>query len=329
MIRIDVSGSGRLPATLNLTQWGNLMTDVALWKPVVTEIVTAVGLDPGPEINAGYPGSCAVFIAGGQAVVKLFPPFFVSDFAVELAVYELLDGRTAAVPSLLASGTYHDRIDWPFLVLSFCSGEPIRSLHKRLGTAGRNRISQQTGAVLRAVHHTPIFPEEPFTPWPVFLQQRYERCLLELRNNTPLSADLLEQIARLLAELTPELRRERSLLLNADLTDDHVFVAQEAGSWDLQAIIDWADAEVGPPCYEWIAAWFGFCRRDPVMFRALVSSCTPDQVFDETFQRKLLACTFLHRFGSLIVRERWQIEPPPANLSLLALGKWLWPGIIE
>ncbi len=63
------------------------------------------------------------------------------------------------------------------------------------------------------------------------------------------------------------------------------------------------------------------------MFSALVAAATPAQAFDDLFRCKLLACTFLHRFGALIIRERLQVAPPTADLSLTSLAAWLWPGI--
>mgnify|MGYP001828288732 CR=1 FL=1 len=73
-----------------------------------------------------------------------------------------------------------------------------------------------------------------------------------------------------------------------------------------------------------MAAWFGFCRREMGMFRALVQAYEPKQRLDAAFRRELLALTFLHRFGALIVAELWQADPLRDN-SLSGLQNWLWP----
>lgn len=329
MIRIDVTGQPRLPAEINRENWGDLMTDVHLWQPVIEEICSAVGMEMNAGLVAGYPGSCAVFVVAEQAVIKLFPPIFASDFKIERAVYELLDGRLAAIPSLISSGIYSDRVDWPFLVLGYCSGEPIRTIYDQVAPGEKIQIAQQVGMALQTVHQTAVVLTEPFTPWPDFLLHRYHDCLLDLRKESPLPGHLIVEIDSFLAQMVPQLSREHAHLLNADLTDDHVLLSHQEGRWRLQAIIDWADAQIAPAAYEWVAAWFGFCRMNAAMFLALVTTCTPQQQFDEAFRRQLLACTFLHRFGPLIIRERWQADPPRNKLSLKTLGHWLWPGIYE
>ena len=53
---------------------------------------------------AGYPGSCAVFLIEKQAVIKIFPPLFSADFAIERAAYGLLYGRIETIPALFAAG---------------------------------------------------------------------------------------------------------------------------------------------------------------------------------------------------------------------------------
>ncbi len=314
-----------LPAEIGRDSWGDLMTDVRLWQPVIKDIWAAVDLQMGDGLAVGYPGSCAVFLVDGQAVIKLYPPLFAKDFHIELAVYRSLQDRLESIPKLLYSGIYRERIEWPFLIFRLCPGEPIRVLHEQLSREGKIQIARQVGEVIRAVHQTDIIDKSPFTPWKRFLQQRYRDCLKELREDTLIPEFLLSDIASFLAMMLPELIEEDVVLLNADLTEDHILVSDNDGAWRLQAIIDWADAEIGAPAYEWIAAWFGMCRQDASMFQALVSACTPQQKFDEIFWRKLLAYTFLHRFGPLIIREQWQLEPPLGELSLTVLQKWLWP----
>jgi hypothetical protein len=329
MLRIDVKFEPKLPDIITRENWGDLMTDVHLWQPVIRDICSAIDLDPGTVLSPGYPGSCAVFVVDKKAVIKIFPSLFAGDFAIELAAYECLHGEVEAIPSLLASGIYCDRIEWPFLVLKFSQGEPIRTLHVGLAVAEKRLIANQVGQVLRRVHQTTVERQEPFSPWPDFLHQRFPECLREIGETMLLPEALLSEIELFLTQMMPELEQEPAVLVNADLTDDHVLLIREDGRWRLSVIIDWADAEIAPSTYEWIAAWFGFCRMDAAMFQALIAAYSPEQQFDELFCRKLLAMTFLHRFGSLIICERWQVDPPRERLNLQLLGDWLWPGILH
>lgn len=329
VFRIDVKLEPKLPAIITRANWGDLMTDVHLWQPVIMDICSAIDLDPGTELAPGYPGSCAVFVVDNKAVVKIFPPLFANDFAVELAAYEYLHEDVEAIPSLLASGIYSDRIDWPFLVMQFSPGEPIRTLYAELAPLEKLLIARQVGQVLQTVHQAAVDRQQPFTSWPDFLHQRFSGCLSEIGETMLLPDALLSEIELFLTQMVPELEGEPAVLVNADLTDDHVLLIQEEGRWRLSVIIDWADAEIAPSTYEWIAAWFGFCGMDAAMFQALIAAYSPGQQIDKLFCRKLLAMTFLHRFSSLIIRERWQVDPPQEGLNLQLLGDWLWPGIFH
>jgi hypothetical protein len=266
-------------------------------------------------------------VVGKKSVIKIFPPLFASDFSVELAVYEFLQEHVTAIPSLLASGIYYDRIEWPFLILQFSPGEPIRTLHAQLTPGEKLSIANQVGLVLRTVHQTAVPLQEPFTQWSDFLHQRFPECLREIGETKLFPNALLSEIELFLLQMMPALEREPAVLVNADLTDDHVLLIREGGRWRLSMIIDWADAEFAPSIYEWVAAWYGFCRMDAAMFQALIAAYHPGQRFDKSFSQNLLAMTFIHRFGSLIIRERWQVDPPLGKLTLKSLGHWLWPEI--
>ncbi len=325
MIRIEVTTDPHLPAVIDREHWRDLMLDAHVWRPVAADIFAALGMPMSAELVAGFPGSSAVFVIDQRFVIKLFPPMFAGDFVVEHAVYEQLGGRLDAMPHLLHAGIYADRIEWPFLIVQFCAGEPIRDVYSQLTADEKGRVASEVGRLMQRVQQTAVPPVEPFVPWPVFLQQRYQACLFELREETPMPGWLVDEAVSFMAAMMPRLSREPAYLLNADLTEDHVLLSRLHGCWRLSAVIDWADAQFGPPAFEWVAAWFGFCRRDVTMFRALVRACTPQQQFDESFRRCLLACTFLHRFGPLIIRERWLADPPLEKLSLDRLVDWLWP----
>ena len=61
------------PDSVNWENWGSLMTDVALFAPLVRRILARAGL-AGESIRAGYPGTNAVFTVDDTYVVKLYAP---------------------------------------------------------------------------------------------------------------------------------------------------------------------------------------------------------------------------------------------------------------
>ena len=115
-------------------------------------------------------------------------------------------------------------------------------------------------------------------------------------------------------------------LLNADLTEDHLLLTRMGEQWQISALIDWADAEVGEPVYEWVALWYSLCRRDASFFRAILRAYDPDLPLDASFRRQMLAYTLFHRFGALIIEWLWAQDQPIIS-TLHDLENWLLPGL--
>ena len=77
----------------------------------------------------------------------------------------------------------------------------------------------------------------------------------------------------------------RPVLINADLTDDHLLLLYRFGTWRISALIDWADAEVGSPEYEWVAYWFILCRQNAAMFRETLRVYDPAEIIAHVLGR--------------------------------------------
>jgi hygromycin-B 7''-O-kinase len=316
-----------LPADVGWHNWGRFFTDVSLWRPVVKRIYRRTGISPAKQVETGFPGSCAVFVVDGQTVLKLFPPLFPADFAKEREVYHLLGERITALPRLLAEGVYLDQIEWPYLILEFRPGRAIREAYSAISTANKRSLARQLGQVIRQVHLTPLanalqFDTDP-EAWRRFLQERRRACLRELRQESPLSERLLREVGPFLEsiELLPE--GFAPVLINADLTEDHLLLVRDGTNWRISALIDWADAEVGAPEYEWVTYWFSLCRQDKEMFKETLRAYDPALVLDDEFRRRMLAYTFLHRFGAGILA--YLLGDSCSARSLAQLLDQLWP----
>lgn len=324
-ITIHATHPPTLPATINRANWGSLFLETAMWEPAVRAILRAVGGGTPDRIAPGYPGSCAVFVADTTLVVKLYPPLFARDFGRETGVYRLLHGRFPQLPTFIAHGTYRDAIDWPFLVTAFRPGEPIRALFSQLDAATRAAIAAELGPLIRTLHMTSLSATaDTFPTWPEFLTERAPAVGDELRARTRLAPAVITELEALVAALEPRLRAQRPCLLHADLTEDHLLLARTNGRWHITGLIDYADAELGPPGYEWVALWFSLCDRDPAFFRATLHAYDPQLRLDSTFVDEALAFTCLHRFGADII-ESCQEHDRPRIASLADLRAWLWP----
>ncbi|MCB9432806.1 MAG: aminoglycoside phosphotransferase family protein [Ardenticatenaceae bacterium] len=318
-----------LPNRMDWEVWGGLFTETAVWLPIIYRICQQVGLSVN-TVEAGYPGTCAVFVVNEGTVVKIYPPMLPHDFARECEVYQQLTGRLAQMPRLLGSGVYRDQLDWPYLLLSFCPGEPIRELYQQLERYSERQLGQELGEMLREVHATPLASLQAFdtrpAAWHRFLRRRQAAIGDELRQRGSLPPQVIAEVEQFLATMMPLLcADERLCLLHADLTEDHLLLVEENGRFSISALIDWADAEVGTVGYEWVALWYGLCNRNLPLFRSILGSYDPAIALNAAFGRRMLAYTCLHRFGAAIIDHVWRLDDRPVINNLADLEGWLWP----
>ena len=320
-----------LPVPDDWIKWGAMFGNAALWKPVVRKICQDTGAAAGEEIVSAYPGSSAVFIVDKQVVVKIFAPFLTQDFYHAVETYQLIATRLDPyMPVLLAHGIYQDRIDWHYMIMSFLSGQPIREVRDKIPGEDKIAIARELGWYIRRLHKTSLeeakIIKTKAADWYAFLGERRKRCLEELRDKTDLSLDVLRQIATLLASdvfLPP--KDFRPCLLNGDFTEDHLLLEKRLGEWRISGLIDWADSLAGAVEYEWVALWFGLCSQDVLMFQEILRAYDPQIRFDNQFRRRMLAFTFVHRFGPTLIGELLAQSGVPVITSLTDLQSWLWP----
>ncbi|CUS02622.2 conserved protein of unknown function [Candidatus Promineifilum breve] len=296
-----------LPAVANWDEWRPIFTDTRVWRPVIARLWAA---EPGlrartsiampGHVAAGYPGTCAVFVIDERAVIKFFPPMVSGDDAREAAVYRLLDGRVPGA-SLLAEGVLYDRIDWPYLVVSFVPGAAWREVGATIAPARQAAILAELGRVVRLTHETPLNADTWPMPsaWSDYVSHSLSDAIGRLRDETVFSTSVINEIEALLSATDWFANQPR--LLHADLTADHLLVAERDGRWSMTGLIDWADALVGDPYYEWVALWFDLCRRDARLFGAFWRGYDPAGASPPLSLSRLLAFTCLHRFGTGIM----------------------------
>jgi hygromycin-B 7''-O-kinase len=318
-----------LPADVGWHNWGRFFTDVQVWRPVVERICRQARVSRAERVEAGYPGSCAVFVVDDRVVVKLFPPLFPHDFPREREAYRLLDNRIAALPRILAAGVYPDQIDWPYLIFELRPGEPIREKYEAINQENRLELARNLGQIIRQVHQTPLLNVTRFDThpdaWRRFLADRRQACLGELPQKTSLPESVLSEVGPFFESIDLLPPRFSPVLINADLTEDHLLLIHQAGAWRISALIDWADAEVGSPEYEWVAFWFGLCRQDAAMFREAMRVYDPALVLDHNFRRRMMAYTFIHRFGAGIITHVLSRSGNQPVHTLSELLERLWP----
>jgi hygromycin-B 7''-O-kinase len=91
-----------------------------------------------------------------------------------------------------------------------------------------------------------------------------------------------------------------AVLVIADITDEHVLVSNQDGNWNIVGLIDFGDAFLGHEEYELVAPGTDIARGDPALVRAmLMAAGYAERRLDETFRRRLMCWTLLHRYVKL------------------------------
>jgi hygromycin-B 7''-O-kinase len=87
------------------------------------------------------------------------------------------------------------------------------------------------------------------------------------------------------------------VLLSADITGDHVLLTRQDGCWCITGLIDFGDAMMGHPHYEFIAPFVCFTFGSPHLTWQLVASY--GLAFTRDLADRLTTYCLLHRYARL------------------------------
>ena len=118
------------------------------------------------------------------------------------------------------------------------------------------------------------------------------------------------------------------VIVHGDLNAEHLLLDERGGRWTMSGLIDFGDARIGVPDYEWMPLWLGLCNRDPGMMRAILQAYDPALLQDARIGRRIAAWTLLHDFGTDAISELFENTGTirPAR-SLQVLRSLVWPAI--
>ncbi len=322
-----------LPTVTSWEQWSRIFTDVATWAPAIREIGRRAGL-PVTTVKAGYPGTNAVFIVDADSgdptyVVKIYCPFCREDFTLERILHPLLMRYPdLPVPVSIGHGILKGEMDWPYLILSFLPGDAIRDVRPVIPRANLISIARELGHCVKVLHRIPQSSRLPLEPllgeWEILAEQLLVKTLDDLTAKRILSPELIRKIPDLVDSTLEDQAPSEPVLVNGDLTEDHVLVQERDGTWHMSGLIDFADSLIAPRDYEWLALWFGALDQDPVALRAFLHGYKADFPIDETFRRRAMVFTFLHEFGAFMIEMALRKLGAPDVKSLKHLETLLW-----
>jgi len=282
-----------LPARPTLDEWRALRRDTAAQRGAVEAVAARHGL----ALSELAPFPRGTHLAWGteRSVVKIFVPLWPDDARVETRLLDHLTGRGLPTPQLAAQGEIGG---WPYVVMSRVRGERIGDVWTTLAATERARLAREVGALMARLAELPTTGLDDLrTTQEALLAERRPRLLADQRERGAGEALLADVDA--FARALPPLADAPSVLLHADLTDDHVLVTDGA----ITGLIDFADAFVGPWTYELAAPACFLTRGDDAARDALLAGRGVEPGAEVA--RAVRAWAVLHRYAHVaIMMER-------------------------
>ena len=180
---------------------------------------------------------------------------------------------------------------WGYLILNRVSGRPAGDVWDQLSLAERHALIGQIGRLLRQLHAQAL-PADLDHDWDGFLAHRLRNAEVHHGAEEPWKSWIRSIVADF--QEPPHSR----VLLHADVTRDHFFIDQaDDGEWFVSGVIDFGDARVGHPFYDFVAILADHTLGQPELSRSLVAAYGLD--LSKPTARSLMSYCFLHEFWSL------------------------------
>jgi hygromycin-B 7''-O-kinase len=309
-----------LPHISTREDYRRIYRDAGVWLPAMRAICQRHDLDAG-QLEFAPPGTHVVFRVEGL-YLKLFSPLWGEDFVPERLVLCQLSGRSdLPVPQLADEGTIED---WPYIIVTAVDGVPLYEVWSSMDASNREHIAARCGELMASLHSTPTVDLEAIAvDWPAFVERQIQDCIGHL-THADVDKQWIRSIREFMNELPPLFEPGfRSVLLSADVTDEHILVSERGGQWELTGFIDFGDAMLGHPYYEFVAPGCCITRGSPELQRAMLLAYgySADQL-DATLARQLMAYTLIHRFVN--ISDLLALFGPQRPTDFDALRKALW-----
>ncbi len=316
-----------LPPIDTWERWSATFNDVRLWRPVVDAICAREGIAYGrietPESNTN-----AVFILDRSVAIKIYSPFW-TEFPFERGLMELL-ARDAEVPvpAIRAAGVFRDRTDWSYLAMQFCAGRPLDALQPELARQALLDMASETGRIVKRLHAVDtasLAAVDKGESWDALVNRRRRRALPELVDRDLIAPAVVPELETLLDDAMAAARTAPRVVVHGDLNAEHLLLDERGGKWTVSGLIDFGDARIGVPDYEWMPLWLGLCKRDAGMMRAILQAYDPALLEDGRLGRRIAAWTLLHDFGTDAIAELFDntgATRPAASLADLQATVW-------
>jgi hygromycin-B 7''-O-kinase len=280
-----------LPEVSTAAEYWAFSKNDASSLPAVETICARHGIATA-ELKRQGAGSHIVF-RSDTAIIKLFCPIWRNQFIAEAACLGSIHGLP--IPELLSTGELEN---WPYLVTSVVPGVPANECWEAIGHRERASVIEQLGSLMHSIHVSASLPELTMD-WNTFLEER-PSTIESHHGQTGTWNDWISARVSGFSEepFTP-------VLVHSDLTNENVFLEERQGHWHISGLIDFGDAMMGHPHYEFIVPFRFFTFGEPRLSRTLLESYGLS--FTEQLARRLTTYCLLHRYGS--IRQFFERSP--------------------
>ena len=277
------TGSNILPSLADEDEYSAVYADNTVWLPAIRAVCQRHGISTS-GLKRTVLGTHIVFQAG-ERIVKLFSSFWPQDYSAEVACLAGLKGLP--IPELVATGGLEG---WSYLIMTVLDGKPTGEVWGFLAMDEKISVMHQLGEFIWRLHdhlHIDGLPSD----WDTFLHDRIDN----LDEHHKLAGDWSRWGHNLVDPLTN--RPKRLVVLNCDLTNDHILLVDTAGKWDLSGVIDFGDAMIGHPYYEFTAPLLDHAFGQPALAAALLDAY--GEPLTDNLRDELSRYLLTHKFWGL------------------------------
>lgn len=292
------------------------------WLPIVIEIAQRANVDA-VSPTSFKTGTNLVVDLNGAAILKIFPPIYAKQFAVERIALRQLDGRLSVpIPQILAEGEDNG---WSWLIITKLPGTvgsevwPVLSEQERiaiLGDIGR------TIAEVQAVDPGELLEMQP--AWPDFIKRQAEGCI-ERHGRQGLEASLLADLPTLLHAAPSVLPADvEPVILTGEWIPENLLLTETSTGWKLAAVIDFGDVMTGWREYDLLGPSTFMCAGVPDRLQAFLEGYgVTAEDYDDAMRRRLTTLMMLHGASDMrgIAIPNWQ----SSVRTLEDLENLIWP----
>lgn len=305
------------------SHYARVRADGEYWRPHVEEIARRHGLSMQTYEPTIGDATNAVFFVG-DVIVKIYTPYFHGRESRGLegaALRTLANDPAIPVPRVKASGDLFigsSDWSWPYVVMTRAQGRVLDADWAELEHDDRAGILRELGAHLARVHKVSPSPELGETYrrlWPTGFHGFIGRQLEALK----LSPDLaMLPIKDEVQDLTlVPMGPAWPVLLHGDLEQQHVFHEGPR----VTAIIDFGDAKLGDPLYDFVAIRLHLTNGNADLLKAVFEGYGRDPREDDGL-RRLSLYSVLHEWTKVGDLSKWCAKSGARSID--DLGRWLW-----